>query len=330
MADLRKKAHGLALALALAAGFAGCEIRADRRGDGSPPPGAGAYNRGALPPAPRSDGAVRPDGPGEGDRLATRFAAIGDFGDTGPNEAAVAALVRSWAPDLVITAGDNNYPVGAAETIDVNIGQYYSEFIFPYRGTFGPGAATNRFFPALGNHDWDTGGVQPYLDYFELPGNERYYDVLWGDVHFFALDSDSREPDGVTADSVQAEWLRARLTASPAAWQVVYMHHSPYSSGPHGSHVGMRWPFREWGADLVIAGHDHVYERIEVDGLIYIINGLGGRRIYDFGSTVAGSQIRYDATHGALLADADARMLRLRFFSVDGRQQDEHIMAPLW
>src|SRR5262245_34079066 len=136
-----------------------------------------------------------------------RFAVIGDYGLAGSNEAAVAALAASWAPDFIITTGDNNYYYGAAETIDRNIGQYYHAYISPYHGSYGPGATTNRFFPVLGNHDWDTPGAKPYLNYFTLPGNERYYDVVRGPVHFFMLDSDPREPDGTKMDSVQAAWL---------------------------------------------------------------------------------------------------------------------------
>src|SRR5690606_17477017 len=103
----------------------------------------------------------------------TRFAVIGDYGEDGPGEAAVAALVRSFGPDFVVTAGDNNYPSGEAATIDANIGKHYAEFICPYRGAYGSGSRANRFFPAPGNHDWYTFGLAPYLEYFELPGNER-------------------------------------------------------------------------------------------------------------------------------------------------------------
>ena len=61
-----------------------------------------------------------------------RFAVIGDFGLAGQPEAEVAALVKSWEPEFIITTGDNNYPDGAVETIDENIGQYYHAFIYPY------------------------------------------------------------------------------------------------------------------------------------------------------------------------------------------------------
>ena len=84
------------------------------------------------------------------------FAVIGDYGSGGAGEAAVAALVRSWQPDLIITTGDNNYPAGESATIDQNIGQYYHDYICPYVGTYAPGSTVNRFFPSPGNHDWDS------------------------------------------------------------------------------------------------------------------------------------------------------------------------------
>ena len=256
-----------------------------------------------------------------------RFAVIGDYGSAGPDEAAVAELVRGWSPEMIITVGDNNYPNGRASTIDENIGQYYHGFIAPYAGRFGEGADENRFFPSLGNHDWRTPHAWPYLEYFELPGNERYYEHVWGPVHLFALDSDSQEPDGTTADSTQAQWLRERLAASRSAWQVVYMHHPPYSSGDHGSSEGMRWPFAEWGADLVLSGHDHHYERLERDGITYVINGLGGYPTrYPVRAPVPGSVVRHDDEHGAMVIEATEARLELRFVTVSGRELDRHVL----
>src|SRR5437868_3184309 len=147
---------------------------------------------------------------------ATRFAVIGDYGLAGAPEANVAALVKSWNPDVILTVGDNNYETGQASTIDANIGQYYHGFISPYVGTYGAGAATNRFFPTLGRHDWgvtypNPTGDQPYLNYFTLPGNERYYTFTQGSVQFFALDSDGNEPDGNYSTGTQATWVQSQL-----------------------------------------------------------------------------------------------------------------------
>src|SRR5437879_4454765 len=79
----------------------------------------------------------------------------------GQPELNVSNLVRSWSPDFILTTGDDNYPLGEASTIDANIGQYYHDFIFPYTGSYGAGATTNRFYPSLGNHDWGDGYISP-------------------------------------------------------------------------------------------------------------------------------------------------------------------------
>ncbi len=247
--------------------------------------------------------------------LAT-FAVIGDFGSAGAGERAVADMVKAWNPEKILTIGDNNYETGSAATIDANIGQYYHDYIGNYRGGYGAGSLTNRFLPVLGNHDWQTAGAQPYFDYFTLPGNERYYDFVLDNVHFFALDSDIQEPDGITSSSVQAQWLRNGLANSQETFNVVYFHHAPYTSG--NATPAMQWPFREWGADAVLAGHQHQYERLNVDGLPYFVNGLGGAEIASIGSPAAGSQVRYNANFGAMRVVTGSTTLRFEFLSVSG------------
>jgi hypothetical protein len=239
-----------------------------------------------------------------------RFAVIGDYGVDNRAEQEVADLVKSWNPDFVITVGDNNYPDGAASTIDANIGKYYRSFIFPYTGTYGNGATTNRFFPSLGNHDWVTAGAKPYLDYFVLPNNERYYDFVQGPVHFFAVDSDPHEPDGNTSTSVQGNWLKDRLSNSTDPWKLVYFHHPPYSSGTgHGSTPWMQWPFQQWGATAVLSGHDHDYERVILNGSPFFVTGSGGRGLGQFGTPIAGSEVRFNADNGAMLVTASGTQI---------------------
>lgn len=254
---------------------------------------------------------------------ALRFAVIGDYGFADDPEAEVAAMVRSWKPDLVITVGDNNYPLGEASTIDENIGQFYHDFISPYKGTYGLGADTNRFFPSLGNHDWETAGAAPYLDYFTLPGNERYYDFVRGPVHFFAIDSDGREPDGRDVGSKQAAWLKQKMGKAVETWRIVYFHEAAYSSGEHGSTAVMQWPYGEWSATGVMAGHDHIYERILLDGMPYFVNGAGGNRLYDFHSVVEGSRARYNKDQGAMLVEATDRTIVYSFVNRKGVTIDQ-------
>jgi len=259
---------------------------------------------------------------------------VGDFGSDYVTTRMVANLVKSWQPHFVITLGDNNYPSGAAATLDRNVGQFYHEFIAPYTGRYGAGAVTNRFFPSLGNHDWLATNAQPYLDYFSLPGNERYYSLRFREVELFCIDSDKKEPDGATADSAQGRWLRQGLLNSQATWRIVYFHHAPYSSGYyHGTLTGetahMRWPFHEWGADAVLAGHDHIYERIHTNGLVYLVNGLGGdSKDRMRGPFVPGSVKRFSGDFGALRIDANENYLLFRFLTWRGNLIDSYRMTP--
>ena len=254
-----------------------------------------------------------------------RFAVIGDFGKAGPEENAVADHVLRWNPDFIITTGDNNYDYGESATIDTNIGLYYHDYIFPYQGIFGVGADTNRFFPSMGNHDYACDDCpQPYLDYFSLPGNERYYNLKWGPVHLFALNSNSQEDDGIDSSSVQAEWLKTSLEASDRPFRIVYFHHPPYSSGYHGNSDFMQWPFRELGIDAVISGHEHSYERIMVGGLPYFVNGLGGREFRPFGEVpVEGSVLRFTDGYGAMLVRVTNDTAAFQFITSDGAIIDE-------
>lgn len=261
-----------------------------------------------------------------------RFAVIGDFGDAGKAEGDVATLVHSWDVDLIVTTGDNNYPNGEASTMDDNVGQYYSDFIYPYKGTYGPGATENRFFPTLGNHDWRVESLQPHYDYFTLPGNERYYDFERGPVHFFIVDSDRREPDGRTLDSIQAHWLRETLEARVAPWQLVFTHHPPFSSSrKYGNNQELQWPYAEWGADAVFSGHGHLYERLYDEGIPYFVNGLGGRwltipKIHHFGDTDERSQVRYNHDYGAQLVTADEACINFSFYNRDGELIDSYTL----
>jgi hypothetical protein len=255
--------------------------------------------------------------------VSVRFAIIGDLGEPGVASEEVASLVQSWEPDFIVTTGDNNFPHGAYETIDPNIGQYYHQYIHPYQGAYGEGAATNRFWPTLGNHDLDTDWGQPYFDYFTLPGNERYYTVTLEPVTLFALNSMPGEPDGIEADSVQAAWLREALAASETPWNLVFFHHAAYTSGHRGPGEWMRWPFQEWGADAAFSGHNHTYERLMIDGFPFFVNGLAGAPIYAWAEAVAaGSAVRFNGDYGAMRVEATATTITFTFITRAGEVID--------
>lgn len=255
---------------------------------------------------------------------------IGDFGVAASGgasvaiERSVADVMKRWDPDFIVTLGDNNYPDGASSTIDQNIGQFFAEYISPYVGAYGPGGETNRFFPALGNHDWP---ATASLAYFALPGNERYYTYRQGPVEFFIINSNA-DPDGTTATSVQGRWLQAQLAASTARWKLVLLHHPPYSSDAGGAgNPGFRWPFATWGATAVFAGHDHIYARIHTNGIPYFINGLGGHAIDAFGSTTSAAAVRYRSDYGAMRLEATESNLICQFISRSNMVADTFVLG---
>jgi len=259
---------------------------------------------------------------------AQRFAIIGDYGVDNYNELEVSQLVKKWDPDFILTVGDNNYGSGEATTIDANIGKYYSEYIYPYKGVYGLGADTNKFFPSPGNHDYQTEEGLPYYDYFKLPGNERYYDFIRGDVHFFSLNSNNAEPDGNGVDSKQATWLREKLANSNKIWKIVYLHHTVYSSGYHGSNKNLQWPFADWGASAVVYGHDHYYERFEISGIPYFLNGSGGQVLRPIvESPIKETEIIYDKEHGAMFVSASSNEITFEFRSVDNEVRDSYAIS---
>ena len=94
----------------------------------------------------------------------------------------------------------------------------------------------------------------------------------------------------------------------------------------------MRLPFEEWGADLVLSGHQHVYERLKIEGLTYIINGLGGHHwiyeIQDCDMVERGSQVRYNAAHGVIVGVASQTRLAMCFYSLEnnGTLVDEFLV----
>lgn len=235
------------------------------------------------------------------------IAVIGDFGSGDAAEARVAALVERASPVSVVTTGDNVYDSADYTRL---VGDYYGAWV-----------DRRRFLPALGNHDYAE-GIEAYADYFDYLRDLRHYTRVLGDVQFFFLDSES----ALTSPSARASqraWLARWLPRSTTPWQVVVLHHPPHSSGSvHGSTPDLQWPYRAWGADLVLSGHEHQYERIVRDGLTYVVNGAGGKDLYPFGKALTGSRVRYADGHGALFLSATPVTLTGEFWTTDGRRID--------
>lgn len=253
------------------------------------------------------------------------FAEIGDFGLAGMPECYVASMVKSWKPDFIISAGDNNYYTGKMDLIKNNITQFYGDYIYNYDAPeqykcYGKAFTDkiNRFFPTPGNHDANNKDkLKPYYNYFTLPGNESYYTFRWGPVSFFSINS----VEGNLAE--QKQWLLNVINRSDAPFNVVFFHHPPYSTGGHGNNAFMQWDFKSMGVDLVFTGHDHIYDRIEKkgeEGCYYIVNGLGGMSTYKCNTNpLPVSAFKYfcfGEDYGAIKAIATHDKLKVEFYSI--------------
>ena len=147
----------------------------------------------------------------------------------------------------VLMLGDATYPVGAP-----------AEFTDCYAPTWG--RFKDRTRPAPGNHEYATKGAAGYFGYFGAAAGRGYYSFRLGQWRLFSLNSNL----GPRQHAVQLAWLREELTRQSARCTLAYWHHPLYSSGMHGNSARMKdvWQvLYEAGAELVLAGHDHVYER---------------------------------------------------------------------
>lgn len=255
-------------------------------------------------------------------RLEGGIAVIGDFGTGTPAANRVADLVNAQDPIAVVTVGDNVY--GA-------IG--YPRAIAPYCRYLSAAPpwsqcpassmpSVNRFFPAAGNHDYSDGGITAFQDMFVAARSRTWYSVVLDGIEFLVLDSQAALDDPASM-AAQRGWAQRRARESRADWQVVVLHHPPYSSSTvHGSTAALQWPFTSWGVDLVLAGHDHGYERLQRWGLTYVVNGASGAPLYRLGPRLLGSIASNDRVHGALFLRVVGDQLLGEFRASTGQRID--------
>lgn len=274
---------------------------------------------------------------------------FGDSGTGDDDQVALSEIMRDHAYDLILHTGDVAYFDGEEYALTHRHFRVYRDLM-----------AEVPFFPTLGNHDVRTDGGLPFRRAFVLPGLEppdrrAYYSFDWGSVHFVGLDTagglDRDQAADIRARGRQYEWLvddLSRAAADPdIRWIVVFFHHPPYSSAAglvgHASDLPLQASlvplFDLFGVDLVVAGHDHHYERSrplrfgEVDedtpGTVYLVTGGGGgdpnwRAVVDRWHT-ASSSFQH---HFVIL---QTKVDRLAIHTVDrvGRLIDYYEIAPV-
>ena len=208
--------------------------------------------------------------------------------------AATAALVASAHVDRVLALGDLQYTNGALAS--------FQSAYDPVWGVF-----KGSTLPVPGNHEYVTSGAAGYYDYWGAQAGDRtqgWYATRMGSWLILSLNSNCASIGGCGRTSPQGLWLESQLQSSTATCQLAYWHHPRFSSGQHGDSAEVQplWEIlQEHQAELVLAGHDHDFERFEpmlADGTLssagipsYVI-GTGGVELRDFAAVRAGSAVR--------------------------------------
>lgn len=252
---------------------------------------------------------------------------------TGNGDRLTAELIER-IDGIVMTAGDNAYPYGS---------------IKQYRECYGPtwGRFKARTRPALGNHDYGLGAPDGYFEYFGRragPAGRGWYAFDAGTWRIYVLDSmrcylgtgSARGESGCGPDSAQFQWLKRDLVAQPRDCVMAVWHHPRFSSGPHGNSskpqplLGLLF---DHGAEIVVNGHDHVYERFaparpngtpdDATGITQFVVGTGGGGLYGLRAiTAPNSVVRDNGSYGVLRLRLSADGFAWRFLRVDGKRGD--------
>jgi len=251
-----------------------------------------------------------------------RFAVIGDNGTGDSPEYEIAAEMEAYRKvvgfDFVAMMGDNIYGGHKPKDFD-------QKFEKPYKPLLDAGV---NFYACLGNHD---NSNETLYKPFNMNG-QRYYSFKKGPVQFFVLDSNYMDP-------TQLDWVQNQLSASNSKWKIAYFHHPLYSDGRfHGPDVDLRnqlMPiFEKYGVNVVLSGHEHIYERFKPEGGIYffLVGNSGELR---YGNLRQGSNIMakgFDTDRTFMLMEISGDKLYFQTISRTGQTVDsgslEHQPKP--
>jgi len=230
------------------------------------------------------------------------FVGAGDIASCARTHDEATARLLDAIPGTVFAAGDNVYQKGTA---------------IEYSRCYAPnwGRHKSRTRPVPGNHDYETAGAAGYFGYFgSRAGDPRkgYYSFNLGSWHIVMLNSNCSAVGGCGATSPQARWLRNDLAANPRACTMAVWHHPRFTSArtrPDGLTVALWQALYAHGAEIIVNGHRHNYERfapqtpggaVSSYGIRQFVVGTGGAALVGFSSTMKNSQVRNSATYGVL------------------------------
>ncbi|MBD1862313.1 MULTISPECIES: metallophosphoesterase [Trichocoleus] len=244
---------------------------------------------------------------------------------------ATAQLLLNEGLTAVLPLGDLQYEVGSAEAFQKS-----------YAPSWGRLKSITR--PVVGNHEYEEPGAASYYRYFGAAAGSPqrgYYSYDIGQWHLIALNSNCSEVGGCGIGSPQERWLKADLAAHPRKCTLAYWHHPRFSSGHHGNNSDTQafWQaLAAAGADVVLAGHDHHYERfapqtpqgkLDPDrGIRQFVVGTGGKNHYELGEIQPHSQVRNADTYGVLKLTLHPTRYDWRFISEAGKSFSDSGNSP--
>ena len=245
------------------------------------------------------------------------FVGAGDIAGCGTGDAEATAKLLDQIPGTVFTLGDNVQNAGSDSE---------------YANCFEPawGRHRSRMLATVGNHDWFGGNGRPYFSYFGAsagPAGAGYYSQTVGAWHVLSLNSEIAAGPG----SPQYEWLKADLAASSEACAIAMWHRPLFSSGPsdNASHMRDIWRLlKQYGADVVLSGHNHMYERFapqDADGGAdprgprEFVVGTGGYSLYRRSHSQANSEVLDTDTWGVLKLTLKSASYTWEFVPVAGK-----------
>jgi MYXO-CTERM domain-containing protein len=223
------------------------------------------------------------------------------YGDDRSGDEAHAALVRSLA------STPSDFLVHTGDFVEDGSAKSMWQTFFDIEG---PLLRDRCVFACVGNHELIEPGGVSFARYFgpmlsaadePSPGRKLYHSFRWSNTRFFLLNGMDTWATGVEKD-----WLRSELetadTEPGIVWRIVVVHFGPWSSGPHGKNkrlleAGIVPLLVQHKVDLVLSGHDHIYERGEQDGLRYIVSGGGGAPLYRIEKTLSSTRKAESAYH---------------------------------
>lgn len=245
-----------------------------------------------------------------------RFAVIGDTGSGTEKQRDVGDMMvryRALFPfEFVLMMGDNLYGGEAPQ-------DFVKKFSEPYKALLDDKV---KFYASLGNHDLP---LQVNYENFNMNGKE-YYRFKKGNVAFYALNSNYM-------DKKQVQWLEDELGKDTSEWKICFFHHPPYSSAKaHGSDNQLREVvepiFLKHGVNVVLTGHDHVYERIKPQkGIYYFVSGAGGKlRTGDIKETSGLTETSYDRDLHFMLFEVAGDQMYFQAISRTGETIDSGVI----